>query len=38
MDPKVQDTIDQFTGSSAKDLFLGQLSRPYKLSVVQKQS
>lgn len=31
MTPKVQDAIDKFTGSSAKDLFLGSLSRTYKI-------
>lgn len=29
MDAKVQDAIEKFTGSSAKDLFLGALSKPY---------
>lgn len=29
MDTKVQDAIDDFSGSSAKDLFLGNLSHPY---------
>jgi hypothetical protein len=29
MQPDVQDAIEKFTGSSAKDLFLGPLSRPY---------
>ena len=31
--PEVQEAIDKFTGNSAKDLFLGPLSRPYKINV-----
>jgi superfamily II DNA or RNA helicase len=31
--PKVQEAIDKFTGNSAKDLFLGPLSKPYKINV-----
>lgn len=31
MNTEVQDTIDNFSGSSAKELFLGDLSRPYTI-------
>lgn len=31
MEGKVQDAIEKFTGSSAKDLFLGDLSKPYTI-------
>lgn len=36
MDSKVQEEIEKFTGSSAKNLFLGPLSRTYKIQVVKK--
>lgn len=32
MDAKVQDAIEKFTGSSAKDLFLGALSKTYTVA------
>lgn len=36
MNAEVQDAIDKFTGSSAKDLFLGKLSRPYAVKANEK--
>lgn len=35
MKTKVQDAIDKFTGNSAKDLFLGKLSKPYIIKTTE---